>query len=163
MPLSRGIFQTQELNPGLPHYRQIPYHLNHQGSPVWPHSPPISESSFWGPWTSLWGNGDLNFTWVAWLPLQQTIPTSRSSPPWGGSPERDTALPFTALGSGVLVCPHPSVWPPIRAESLMFLGCGSFPLFLVWIVQADVGDSNSLFLPGNVNAQKGRSPFFVME
>ena len=31
--LHRGIFPTQELNPGLLHCRQIPYHLNHQGSP----------------------------------------------------------------------------------------------------------------------------------
>ena len=28
-----GIFPTQGLNPGLPHYRQILYHLSHQGSP----------------------------------------------------------------------------------------------------------------------------------
>jgi len=30
---SRGFSQTQESNPGLPHYRQILYHLSHQGSP----------------------------------------------------------------------------------------------------------------------------------
>ena len=29
---SPGIFQTQELNPGLPHYRRILYQLSHQGS-----------------------------------------------------------------------------------------------------------------------------------
>ena len=28
-----GIFPTQGLNPGLPHCRQILYHLSHQGSP----------------------------------------------------------------------------------------------------------------------------------
>ena len=28
-----GIFPTQRLNPGLPHCRQIPYQLSHQGSP----------------------------------------------------------------------------------------------------------------------------------
>ena len=27
----RGIFPTQELNPGLPHWRQILYHLSHKG------------------------------------------------------------------------------------------------------------------------------------
>ena len=27
----QGIFPTQGLNPGLLHYRQIPYHLSHQG------------------------------------------------------------------------------------------------------------------------------------
>ena len=31
--LLQGIFPTQGLNPGLPHYRQILYHLRHQGSP----------------------------------------------------------------------------------------------------------------------------------
>ena len=30
--LLQGIFPTQGSNPGLPHYRQILYHLNHQGS-----------------------------------------------------------------------------------------------------------------------------------
>ena len=29
----QGIFPTQGLNPGLPHWRQILYHLSHQGSP----------------------------------------------------------------------------------------------------------------------------------
>ena len=31
---SRGIFLTQGLNPGLLHYRQILFHLSHQGSPA---------------------------------------------------------------------------------------------------------------------------------
>ena len=31
--LLQGIFPTQGLNPGLPHYRWILYHLSHQGSP----------------------------------------------------------------------------------------------------------------------------------
>ena len=31
--LLQGIFPTQGLNPGLLHYRQIFYHLSHQGSP----------------------------------------------------------------------------------------------------------------------------------
>ena len=30
----QGIFPTQGLNPGLPHCRQILYHLSHQGSPI---------------------------------------------------------------------------------------------------------------------------------
>ena len=30
--LLQGIFQTQRLNPGLPHCRRILYHLSHQGS-----------------------------------------------------------------------------------------------------------------------------------
>ena len=33
MPSSKGIFPTQELNPGLQHCRQILYHLSHQGTP----------------------------------------------------------------------------------------------------------------------------------
>ena len=31
--LLQGIFPTQKSNPGLPHWRQILYQLNHQGSP----------------------------------------------------------------------------------------------------------------------------------
>ena len=31
MSFSRGIFLTQGLNAGLPHRRQTPYHLSHQG------------------------------------------------------------------------------------------------------------------------------------
>ena len=31
----QGIFPTQGWNPGLPHWRQILYHLSHQGSPCW--------------------------------------------------------------------------------------------------------------------------------
>ena len=34
IPFSRGIFLTQESNPGLLHCRQILYHLSHQGSPL---------------------------------------------------------------------------------------------------------------------------------
>ena len=33
IPFFRGIFLTQGLNPGLLHFRQILYHLSHQGSP----------------------------------------------------------------------------------------------------------------------------------
>ena len=32
--LLQGIFQTQVSNPGLPHCRQMLYHLSHQGNPV---------------------------------------------------------------------------------------------------------------------------------
>ena len=37
--LLQGIFPTQELNPGLPHCRQILYQLNHRGSPFTTESP----------------------------------------------------------------------------------------------------------------------------
>ena len=33
--LLQGIFLTQGSNPDLPHCRQIPYHLSHQGSSLW--------------------------------------------------------------------------------------------------------------------------------
>ena len=33
IPFSRGIFLTQGSNPGLPHCRQMLYHLSHRGSP----------------------------------------------------------------------------------------------------------------------------------
>ena len=38
MPSSRGVFLTQGLNPGLPHYRWILYHLSHQGSILFLHN-----------------------------------------------------------------------------------------------------------------------------
>ena len=34
LPFSRGIFPTQGLNPGLPHCREILYHLSQKGSPI---------------------------------------------------------------------------------------------------------------------------------
>ena len=34
LSLLQGIFPTQGSNPGLPHCRQIPYQLSHQGSPA---------------------------------------------------------------------------------------------------------------------------------
>ena len=33
LSLLQGIFPTQELNLGLPHFRRILYQLSHQGSP----------------------------------------------------------------------------------------------------------------------------------
>ena len=38
-PFSRGIFPTQELNPGFPHCRRILYQLSYQGSPSSSQSP----------------------------------------------------------------------------------------------------------------------------
>ena len=35
LSLLQGVFPTQELNPGLPHCRRIPYQLSHKGSPSW--------------------------------------------------------------------------------------------------------------------------------
>ena len=48
-PFSRGSYQTQELNPGLPHCRQILYQLSHKGSPrtlEWA-AYPFSRGSSW--------------------------------------------------------------------------------------------------------------------
>ena len=42
IPFSRGIFPTLGLNPGLPHCRQILYHLSHQGNSYQLHSHPAS-------------------------------------------------------------------------------------------------------------------------
>jgi len=45
--LLQGIFQPQGSNPGLPHCRQIIYHLSHQGSPrilEWGLSDPVIEA-----------------------------------------------------------------------------------------------------------------------
>ena len=40
IPFSRGIFPTQEFNPGLLHCRRILYQLSHQGSPLYMPVPP---------------------------------------------------------------------------------------------------------------------------
>lgn len=54
-----------------------------------------------------------------------------TSPPRGGSPECDTALPSLPLALVFWSVLTPLfVWPPIRAESLMFLGYGSLPPLL---------------------------------
>ena len=51
LSLLQGFFPTQGSNPGLPHCRQIPYQLSHQGSPrilEWV-AYPFSRGSSW-PW-----------------------------------------------------------------------------------------------------------------
>ena len=54
--LLQGIFPTQESNPGLPHCRQILYHLNHEGSHLVPPpgirpEPPALEGQSLNHWT----------------------------------------------------------------------------------------------------------------
>ena len=49
--LLQGIFPTQGLNPGFPHWRQIPYRLSHQGSPstrkqIFKHFPTLSIANY---------------------------------------------------------------------------------------------------------------------
>ena len=47
--LLQGIFPTQGLNLGLPHYKQKLYHLSHQGNPGHQGKPPMDMSlmQFW--------------------------------------------------------------------------------------------------------------------
>ena len=57
--LLQGIFPTQGSNPGLPHHRQILYHLSHQGSPSileWVACP-----------FSKWSSWPRNWTGVSWI------------------------------------------------------------------------------------------------
>ena len=54
LPLLQGIFPTQRLNSGLPHYRWIFYQLSHKGSPwimEWVFDPFSSRSSQCRNWT----------------------------------------------------------------------------------------------------------------
>ena len=56
LSLLQGIFATQGLNPGLPHCRQILYHLSHKGSPrilEWVAYPFSSRSSQPRNWTRI--------------------------------------------------------------------------------------------------------------
>ena len=56
LSLLQGIFPTQELNPGLLHYRQILYQLSHKGSPrilEWVASPFSSGSSWPRNWNGV--------------------------------------------------------------------------------------------------------------
>ena len=51
--LLQGIFPIQGSNPGLPHCRQILYHLSHQGSPRFPGESEVAQScpTLCDPWT----------------------------------------------------------------------------------------------------------------
>ena len=56
LSLLQGIFPTQGLNPGLPHYRLILYQLSHKGSPrilEWVPHPFSSGSSLSRNWTGV--------------------------------------------------------------------------------------------------------------
>ena len=81
------IFPTQGSNPGLPHCRQILYHLNHQGSPEWQQTS-LNLSNFLAPIVAVISNiiflinrlkqplafGNWIFTWQVHLfhPLQKS-------------------------------------------------------------------------------------------
>ena len=67
--LLQGIFLTQGSNPGLPHCRQMLYHLNHQGSPK-----NISLSPFF------WGGEGKNTGVGCHSLLQEIFPTQGLNP-----------------------------------------------------------------------------------
>ena len=71
--LLHGIFPTQELNPGLPHCRQILYHLHHQRSPRilgWVAYPFSRETSWPRNWTRVSCIAGGVFTnWATWEAL----------------------------------------------------------------------------------------------
>ena len=76
--LIQGIFPTQGSNPGLPHCRQILYHLSHQGSwsPEWALSGP-SWSLLWRLYTSLLQIYGLRYTLKVadlWHALRWLVP-----------------------------------------------------------------------------------------
>ena len=56
--LLQGIFPTQGLNPGFPHWRQILYCLNHQGSPGYSRGSRIiywlAKKILWKTWMTFW-------------------------------------------------------------------------------------------------------------
>ena len=65
LSLLQGIFLNQGLNPGLPHYKQIPYQLSHKGSPrilEWVAYPFSSGSSQPRNWTRVFCTADGFFT-----------------------------------------------------------------------------------------------------
>ena len=67
LALLQGIFPTHGWNPGLPHCRQILYHLNHQGSPPESLFEGLGEnSSVDTSWTQEWPF----FARRIWLPCQ---------------------------------------------------------------------------------------------
>ena len=68
LTLLHGIFPTQGLNPGLPHYRQILYQLSYKGSPSileWVTYPFSSGSSWPRSWTGVsWIAGRFFTNWA---------------------------------------------------------------------------------------------------
>ena len=84
--LLQGIFQTQGLNPGLPHCRQILYQLSHQGSPELPRVPTYSVYC-WDCWSTA---GALGITSIAskpeaWNQFCLEIPRAHGPPALLGS------------------------------------------------------------------------------
>ena len=105
--LLQGIFPTQELNPSLPHCRQILYQLSHKGSPrilEWVAYPFSSRSSRPRNWTQICTAGDS-------LPTELIIPwqivaslRNTKNPPW---------IPQIQIKNKISFCHSPEkVTPP---------------------------------------------------
>ena len=75
LSLVQGIFPTPGSNPGLPHYRQIPYQLSHEGSPSHrtevfiSQNPKTLKASLWTGITLLSPTGPARSTWEALIVL----------------------------------------------------------------------------------------------
>ena len=103
--LLQGIFPTQGSNPGLPHWGQILYHLNHQGSPrilecvAYPFSRgnslpknPIGVFCITGGFFASWATREVQFSSVAQLCLALCDPMDCSTPEF---PVHHQLLEFT--------------------------------------------------------------------
>ena len=111
--LLQGIFPTQGSNPGLPHCRQMLYHLSHQGSPEGfslsqelPSQPDLSKSPplqepHPPPWLDKSCVAGLGPTALQLLPVLDSCfpsfqkPFQRAS--WGNGGQRERALVLVAL------------------------------------------------------------------
>ena len=75
LSLVQGMFPTPGSNPGLPHFRQIPYQLSHKGSPSHrtevfiSQNPKTLKASLWTGVTLLSPTGAARSTWEALLML----------------------------------------------------------------------------------------------
>ena len=75
LSLVQGMFPTPGSNPGLPHFRQIPYQLSHKGSPSHrtevfiSQNPKTLKASLWTGITLLSPTGATRSTWEALLML----------------------------------------------------------------------------------------------
>ena len=115
--LLQGIFLTQELNPGLPHCRQMLYRLSHLGSPKYPLLTKIQQGQ------KLKKKKKVNFRWCILPPSLHAPPLALTSAPRPAthflSFPRETALPLWGVGNFLssssagpllLKCPPPA--PP---------------------------------------------------
>ena len=97
--LLQGIFLTQESNPGLPHCRQMLYHLSHLGSPKYPLLTKIQHSQKL--------KKKVNFRWCILPPSLHTPPLALTSAP---GPAMASPLISKRNSSYSLRCGQPS--PP---------------------------------------------------